>query len=91
MNRYLVRIEVPDDVYDARRVINPPPVGWDAEPYGLLSVGLGDDWAASNGAALLDVPPSSFQTKGMYASIRSMRTRRVGRWGRNRAVTGDRN
>jgi hypothetical protein len=42
MNRYLVRIEGPDDVYDARRVIDPPPLGWDAEPYGLPSVVLGD-------------------------------------------------
>jgi hypothetical protein len=30
-------------VYDARRVIDPLPVGWAAEPYGLPSVGLGDD------------------------------------------------
>jgi hypothetical protein len=43
LNRYLVRIEVPDGVYDARRIIDPPPVGWDAEPYDLPSVGLGDD------------------------------------------------
>jgi hypothetical protein len=56
LNRYLVRIEVPDDLYDARRVLDPPPVGWDAESYGLPSVGLGDEWAASNSAALLDVP-----------------------------------
>jgi hypothetical protein len=47
---------VPDDAYDARRVIAPPPVGWDAEPYGLHSVGVGDYWAASNSAVLTNVP-----------------------------------
>jgi hypothetical protein len=71
---------VPDDVYDARRVIDTLPVGWAAEPYGLPSGGLGKDWAASSSTALLDVPPSSFQTNGMCSSIRSMRTRRVARW-----------
>ena len=43
----------------------PPAVGWDAEPYRLPSVELGDDWAASNSAALFDAPLSSFQTNGM--------------------------
>lgn len=32
---------MPDDVYDARRVIDPPPVDWDAEPYGLLGLASG--------------------------------------------------
>lgn len=63
-----------------RAVIDPLPVGWAAEPYGLPSVGLGEDWAASSSIALVDVPPSSFQTNGMCSSIRSMRTRRVARW-----------
>lgn len=56
LNRYLVKIEVPTDVYDARQVADPPPVGWDAEPAGLPSSALGDAWANRGMAALLDVP-----------------------------------
>jgi RES domain-containing protein len=55
LNRYLVRIDVPDDVYDARTVLAPPP-GWDAQPYGLPSIQAGTAWCRANATALLEVP-----------------------------------
>lgn len=55
-NRYLVRIDVPDAVWDARQVLDPLPGGWDAIPAGLTARTAGDVWAASGASALLLVP-----------------------------------
>lgn len=56
-NRYLVRIEVPDDVWAARRELATPwPVGWDAIPEGRVSRQLGSAWLASGASALFIVP-----------------------------------
>ena len=55
-NRYLVRIEVPDDLWEMREVLNPLPAGWDAVPSGLTSRKAGDDWVASKRTLLLAVP-----------------------------------
>lgn len=55
LNRYLVRIDVPDDLWAARQVLAPP-VGWDALPAGMISVQAGEAWLMSNASALLVVP-----------------------------------
>ena len=55
LNRYLVRIDVPDDVWDARQMLTPP-VGWDAMPVGMISVQAGESWLLSKSSALLVVP-----------------------------------
>ena len=56
-NRYLVRIDVPHDVWTARQVLaRPAPVGWDAIPEGLVSRSLGSVWLAAGATALLAVP-----------------------------------
>lgn len=58
LNRYLVRIDVPDDVWESRMVIDnvTAPRGWDAEPAGMSSLEFGDDWVKRNVSALLLVP-----------------------------------
>lgn len=58
LNRYLVQIEVPDDLWDARLSLShtSAPGGWDAEPAGLTSRELGDGWAKSGDSLLLAVP-----------------------------------
>lgn len=61
LNRYLVRIEIPDEVFARRMVLDelapaPRRVGWDAEPAGKVSLDLGSAWAAGAGAAVLEVP-----------------------------------
>ena len=40
LNRYLVRIQVPEEAWNARTVLTPPdlPVGWDALPEGKVSL-----------------------------------------------------
>jgi len=56
-NRYLVRVDVPDDVWAAREVLRrPPAVGWDAIPEGLVSRAAGSAWLSAGSAALLAVP-----------------------------------
>lgn len=56
LNRYLVRIDVPDEIWEARAILGVPPVGWDAEPKGMPSIHAGDKWIASNTSALMTVP-----------------------------------
>jgi RES domain-containing protein len=55
LNRYLVRIDVPDEVWTERQALTPP-VGWDAMPAGMTSVQAGADWLLSKASALLVVP-----------------------------------
>ena len=58
LNRYLVRIDIPDPVWDARESITDKtaPVGWDALPAGMVSLDFGDNWLASLRSALIEVP-----------------------------------
>lgn len=58
LNRYLVEIEVPDDLWAAAEAVTPSSlaVGWDAEPTGLVSINFGSNWANSGRSALLRVP-----------------------------------
>lgn len=56
-NRFLVRIDVPDEIWAAREVHDRPlPVGWDAIPEGLVSRNLGSSWLKSGRTALLTLP-----------------------------------
>lgn len=55
-NRYLVRVDIPDAVWDVRQVLDPLPGGWDAIPAGLTARTAGDGWIASGATALLLVP-----------------------------------
>src|SRR4030095_13096137 len=56
-NRFLVRIDVPDDVWAARETLaRPPPVGWGAIPEGLVSRAAGSAWLSSGRSAILTVP-----------------------------------
>lgn len=58
LNRFLVRIEVPDDVWQARGRLKPDdlPVGWSAIPEGKASLDIGDAWLQGAQGALLAVP-----------------------------------
>lgn len=58
LNRYLVRIDIPDTVWSAstRLEAATSPVGWDAEPAGLASVTAGITWLNGGSSCLLLVP-----------------------------------
>jgi RES domain-containing protein len=56
-NRILVRIDIPQAIWDARQSVQRPlPVGWNAVPEGLVSRSIGSTWLASGATALLAVP-----------------------------------
>lgn len=58
LNRYLVRLDIPDAVWADAREETPAslPVGWDAEPAGRASIAFGSAWIRSGSSALLIVP-----------------------------------
>jgi len=57
LNRYLIRVAVPEDLWGQRVVFDGDAnVGWDAEPAGLVSLQWGTNWAQSNTGLLADVP-----------------------------------
>ncbi len=57
LNRYLVGMEVPEDLFAAREKIAPGDhIGWDAEPAGLISLDVGTRWIESDRTLILEVP-----------------------------------
>ena len=58
LNRFLVRIDVPDGVWAARRTLRVADlaVGWSAIPEGKVSLDVGDAWLVAGNSALLLVP-----------------------------------
>lgn len=57
-NRYLIRIEVPDEVAASAttKTVTNLPVGWDADPAGHESIHIGTTWLQGATASLLYVP-----------------------------------
>ncbi len=88
LNRYLVALDVPDALWAAAETLTPAtlPVGWDAEPPGLVSLGAGDTWLASRRTALLCVPsgiiPEEFNVliNPRHADSGGVRATKVRRW-----------
>lgn len=57
MNRYLVQLEVPQDVWTARAVFDAAQhVGWDALPPGRVSIAWSTAWAVHGATCLAEVP-----------------------------------
>ena len=85
-NRFLVRIDVPDAVWDARHVLDPLPGGWDAIPAGMAAWVAGEDWIASRSSALLLVPsvivPEEFNVliNPQHADVAAIAATTTRRW-----------
>lgn len=58
LNRYLVAIDIPDEVWAGREIHNPKtlPAGWDALPAGNVSLDFGDNWLTSGQTVVMAVP-----------------------------------
>jgi RES domain-containing protein len=59
LNRFLVRIDLPDELWDARRRATAATleVGWNAVPPGKVSLDVGDAWLKeAAGPLVLEVP-----------------------------------
>lgn len=58
LNRYLVRFDIPRTLIEDAAMLThtTAPVGWDALPYGKVSLDVGRDWCRTRATALLKVP-----------------------------------
>jgi RES domain-containing protein len=58
LNRYLVSVAIPADVWANARTETPGslPAGWDADPSGRASIQFGADWIRAKASALLTIP-----------------------------------
>ena len=56
LNRFLVQIDIPKEIWNLRNELNPLPGGWDALPSGITSRKSGDQWITSMESPLLVVP-----------------------------------
>lgn len=57
LNRYLVEVTIPDDVWSDREEADVTTlVGWDAEPASMVSISYGTDWLRAGRSAVLVVP-----------------------------------
>jgi RES domain-containing protein len=58
LNRYLVEVAIPDDLWTNARMMSlvSLPVDWDAEPAGRTSIEFSANWLHSGTSALLVVP-----------------------------------
>jgi RES domain-containing protein len=58
LNRFLVRLDIPPDVWRKRRELSPAtlPPTWSSIPAGATSAEIGSEWIKSQGSAMLLVP-----------------------------------
>ena len=58
LNRYLVRIDIPGAVWNARQSLLLPqaPIGWDCKTAGKVSLDYGDQWVLNALSCILEVP-----------------------------------
>jgi RES domain-containing protein len=88
LNRYLVEIEVPDEVLAPAEVATSGslPVGWDAEPAGRVSISFGSQWAQSQRTALLLVPSvivpeeNNLLINPAHPDAKGIKARKVRKW-----------
>lgn len=88
LNRYLVEITVPDDLWASAQVESAQtlPVGWDAEPAGLVSIRAGTDWVREARSTLLLVPsvivPEEHNAliNPAHPDARRIKSRKVRKW-----------
>jgi RES domain-containing protein len=87
LNRYLVQIAVPSDVWRRRTKFDQTAnIGWDAAPPGLVSMDWGNYWARSVKSLLAEVPSvvvpeeCNILINPAHASVARLRVRKVRQW-----------
>jgi RES domain-containing protein len=86
LNRYLVRITVPAEDWRNAKVVQPAPVGWDAEPAGKSSLDWGTAWAKAGSSLLARVPsvivPDEWNVliNPRHSAITKVRAVKLRRW-----------
>lgn len=58
MNRYVIEIEIPDSVWERRKIFPEAslPGGWDAIPNSIVSQQFGSDWYQAGAEAVCELP-----------------------------------
>ena len=88
LNRLLVRIEIPDELWDDRVVHDEKslPPGWDVLPAGVTSLDVGDAWLKAGTTAVMEVPSaivpmeSNVLLNPRHLDASRVRAVRVRRW-----------
>jgi len=88
LNRYLVEIEIPDDIWSAAPIQTPGTleVGWDAAPAGRVSIRFGSAWARDKTSALLRIPSAVIAEEAnllinpLHPDSRRITARKVRKW-----------
>lgn len=88
LNRYLIAVTIPDNVWTNARTETQSslPVGWDAEPAGMVSIQFGTAWARSGASALLVVPsvivPEEFNVliNPLHADSADIKATKLRKW-----------
>ena len=87
LNRYLVEIEIPEDIWNAAEILDHTTlIGWDAEPASTTSITFGSIWAKSQRSALLMVPsvivPDELNVliNPLHSDAANFAGRKIGKW-----------
>jgi RES domain-containing protein len=87
LNRYLVSIEIPDDVWKTAVVLKPEDyVGWDAIPAGITSLQAGSQWVTAGISALLLAPSvivpeeNNILINPAHPAVARIRAKKLRRW-----------
>ncbi len=88
LNRYLVRIEIPDPVWKAAVQVTAEnaTTGWDAIPTGKISLDAGDAWVSQGISAVLLVPSviipeeRNILINPLHADAKSITASKVRKW-----------
>ena len=87
LNRYLVRITLPDSAWAARTVFDANTnVGWDAKPAGKVSLDWGTDWLQRADTLLAEVPSVivpeevNILINPRHVDARSVKATKVRKW-----------
>lgn len=88
LNRFLVRIDVPDSIWALRQVMTPKelPVGWTAIPEGKVSLDIGQRWLLAKNALLMVVPSvivpeeSNVLINPLHPDIKKLHSRKLRPW-----------
>lgn len=86
LNRYLVEIDVPDEVWKRAADMRNPPVGWQAIPPGAISLDIGDNWVKANTSALMVVPsvivPEEYNVliNPLHPDTNKLKARKLRQW-----------
>lgn len=86
LNRFLVEIDVPEDVWKRAEDMRHPPIGWQAIPPVATSLDAGDKWLKANTSALMVVPsvivPEEYNVliNPLHPDTKRLQARKLRRW-----------